>query len=307
MLRKAREIVTVVALVFAGCATTARAQIDSDMQQPTRSALPESSIESVAPSAEKSKGFLLWMDNSLSMLPYGWNYKVDPSEQTTFTFEHVHESAIGDFFGFVDVTSFQGTNGSGDQTTWYGELSPRLSLSKLFDKELDFVILRRGLFEVKDVLLAAQYERGADADVAQAVLVGIGFNLDVRKAGLLGPLGEFKYIQLNFYARSELTETAKNGFRDMQITLVAAYPISIGKVKFLIDGYFDWVLGIGPEDWSYHLNPQIKLDVGNFFGKPDKMYAGVELDFWWNKYQIPSTDFFDTNQQAISLLFKYHF
>jgi nucleoside-specific outer membrane channel protein Tsx len=67
------------------------------------------------------------------------------------------------------------------------------------------------------------------------------------------------------------------------------------------------VLGIGPEDWSYHLNPQIKLDIGNFFGKPDKMYAGVELDFWWNKYQIPSTDFFDTNQQAVSLLFKYHF
>jgi nucleoside-specific outer membrane channel protein Tsx len=307
MLKKTRGIIGVAALIFLGDGTFARAQTDSDAQRSTTSALPESSIESIAPSAEKSKGFILWMDNSLSLLPYGWNYKVDPSEQTTLTFEHVHESAIGDFFGFVDVTSFQGVNGSGDQTTWYGELSPRLSLSKIFDQKLDFVLFQRSLFEIKDVLLAAQYERGADADVAQAVLAGIGFNLDMRKAGLLGPLGEFKYIQLNLYARSELTANAPNGFRDMQVTMVAAYPIVIGPVRFLIDGYFDWVLGIGPEEWSYHLNPQIKLDVGNFFGQPEKVYAGVELDFWWNKYQIRSTDFFDTNQEAVSLLFKYHF
>jgi nucleoside-specific outer membrane channel protein Tsx len=303
---KSVRVVTVFVLVCTGAGTGAYAQTNS-VQQPTASALPTTSIESIAPSAEKSKSFLLWMDNSLTLLPYGWNYKVDPSEQTTLTFEHVHESAIGDFFGFVDVTSFQGTNGSGDQTTWYGELSPRLSLSKIFDKKLDLVLFQRSLFEIKDVLLAAQYERGADADVSQAVLAGIGFNLDVRKVGLLGPLGEFKYIQLNLYARSELTENAPNGFRDMQVTMVAAYPIVIGPVRFLIDGYFDWVLGIDAEQWSYHLNPQVKLDLGNFFGKPDKFYTGVELDFWWNKYQIKSTDFFDTNQQAVSLLFKYHF
>jgi nucleoside-specific outer membrane channel protein Tsx len=37
------------------------------------------------------------------------------------------------------------------------------------------------------------------------------------------------------------------------------------------------------------------------------LYGGVELDFWWNKYQIDNTEAFDTNQQAISLLLKYHF
>jgi hypothetical protein len=33
----------------------------------------------------------------------------------------------------------------------------------------------------------------------------------------------------------------------------------------------------------------------------------VELDFWWNKYQIPNTASFDTDQQAFSLLLKCHF
>ena len=39
----------------------------------------------------------------------------------------------------------------------------------------------------------------------------------------------------------------------------------------------------------------------------DKFYIGVELDFWWNKFQIPDSSTFDTNQAAASLMFKYHF
>jgi nucleoside-specific outer membrane channel protein Tsx len=49
------------------------------------------------------------------------------------------------------------------------------------------------------------------------------------------------------------------------------------------------------------------MDVGNSWDKPGKFYAGVELDFWWNKYQIPDSSAFDTNQAAISLMLKYHF
>jgi nucleoside-specific outer membrane channel protein Tsx len=256
--------------------------------------------------AQETQPFFRWTDNSVTLLPYGWNYEVDPSEQSTFTFEHVHDSAIGDLFLFVDATRFHGSS-SGDDTTWYGEVSPRLSFGKLLDKDLSFALFRQSLFEVKDVLLAAQYERGEDPDLAEAALLGLGFDLDVRKAGLLGPLGKFNYIQLNLYARAELTEGAERGFRDMQVTMVAAYPFTIGGARFLVDGYFDWVLGIGQEAWSYHLNPQVKLDVGNFWGQPEKLYAGLELDFWWNKYQIPNTASFDTNQQAVSLVLKYHF
>jgi nucleoside-specific outer membrane channel protein Tsx len=152
-----------------------------------------------------------------------------------------------------------------------------------------------------------QYERGEDPDVAEAVLMGVGFDLDVREAGLLGPLGKFNYLQLNLYARAEKTEGVKHGFRDMQVTVAGAYPFNIGSAKFLVDGYFDWVLGLGSEEWSYHLNPQLKLDVGNFWNNPNKLYAGVEVDLWWNKYQIPDSSNFETDQQAASFLVKYHF
>jgi nucleoside-specific outer membrane channel protein Tsx len=266
-----------------------------------------------AASAQQTAGppdkpsYIHWSDNSVTLLPYGWGFEVDPSEQSTLTFEHVHASAIGDLFVFVDATHFHDSLGGGDEDTWYGEISPRLSLGKTLDQDLSFALFNRSLFEVKDVLLAAQYERGEDADVAEAALIGLGFDLDIRDSGLLGPLGKFKYIQLNVYGRAELAEGVEHGIRDAQITMVTARPFTVGSARFLVDGYFDWVLGIGSEDWSYHLNPQLKLDVGNYWGSPDKFYAGLEVDFWWNKYQIPDSAAFETDQYALSLMVKYHF
>jgi nucleoside-specific outer membrane channel protein Tsx len=152
-----------------------------------------------------------------------------------------------------------------------------------------------------------QYERGEDPDVAEAFLLGVGFDLDVREAGILGGLGKFNYVQLNFYGRAEMTKGTDSGFQDMQVTMVASYPFQIGRAQFLLDGYFDWVVGFGSEDWSYHLNPQLTMDVGAFWNHPKKLYAGIEVDFWWQKYQIPDSSLFDTDQAAVSLLMKYHF
>lgn len=277
--------------------------------QPAEQAVSEAAVKPVPDqeSPPPTGKFLLWSDTSLSALPYGWGFEVDPSEQSTVTFEHAHASRIGDLFMFVDATWFHGAGSGGDENTWYGEIGPRLSFGKLLEKDLSFTLWRKSLFEIKDVLLAAQYERGEDADVAEAALIGVGLDLDVREAGLLGPLAKFNYIQMNLYGRAELTKGADRGIRDAQLTMVAAYPFKIGTAAFLIDGYFDWVLGLGSEDWSYHLNPQITMDLGARGGEPGKFFGGVELDFWWNKYQIPDSGSFDTNQAAVSLLLKYHF
>lgn len=266
-----------------------------------------SAQESTAAPAPAAKSFFNWSDNSITVLPYGWGFEVDPSEQSTLTFEHAHDSTIGDLFVFVDATYFHNSPDGADDSSWYGEISPRLSLGKTTGQDLSFALFRRSLFQVKDVLIAAQYERGEDADVAEAMLLGAGFDLEIRETGLLGPLGKFKYIQFNVYGRAELTEGTRSGIRDAQITMVAARPFTIGSSKFLVDGYFDWVLGLGSEDWNYHLNPQLKLDVGDYWGKPDKFWAGLEVDFWWNKYQIPDSPAFDTDQYAVSLMAKYHF
>ena len=269
---------------------------------------PETTAAETADTAESADpGFIIWADNSISLLPYGHGFEVDLDEQSTFTFEHAHASKIGDMFMFVDFTEFHGAPSGFDNSTWYGEIGPRFSFSKMLGKDLSHTFFKKSLFEFKDVLLAMQYERGEDADVAEAFLLGVGFDLDVREAGILGGLGKFNYVQLNFYGRAEMTEGTESGFQDMQVTMVASYPFQIGRAQFLLDGYFDWVVGFGSEDWSYHLNPQLTMDVGAFWNHPKKLYAGVEVDFWWQKYQIPDSAVFDTDQAAVSLLVKYHF
>jgi nucleoside-specific outer membrane channel protein Tsx len=262
--------------------------------------------QDAAPAADAPTPFLHWFDNSLTVLPYGWGFEVDPDEQSTFTYEHAHGSRVGDLFVFVDMVKFHGSPAGADDSTWYAEISPRLSLGKALGKDLSFTLSRYSPFEFEDVLIAATYERGEDADVAEAALVGVGFDLAVRDSGPIGWLGQFKYLQLNVYGRSELTEGVRTGFHDVQVTVAAARAFSIGNARLLADGYFDWVLGLGSGDWNYHLNPQVSIDVGNFRGAPDRFFAGVEVDLWWNKYQIPNSPAFDTNQSAVSLMFKYH-
>jgi len=256
--------------------------------------------------APAESSFFLWTDTSISLLPYGWGYEVDASEQSTVTLEHVHASTIGDFFGFIDFTDFHGSNG--EESTWYGELGPRFSLGKLMDKDLSFTTFKKGVFEFKDLLIATQYERGEDPDIAEALLVGLGADLDVREGGFLGPLGKFNFIQFNVYARSELTSGTDNGFSDAQVTMVASRPVEIGGSSFLFDGYFDWVLGLGDEEMSFHFNPQVEYDIGERTDLgPGVLSVGLEFDFWWNKYQIPDSGAFDTDQAAVSLLLQYHF
>lgn len=266
------------------------------------------STEPAAAEPAPTEGFFIWTDTSVSLLPYGYGFEVDPREQSTLTIEHAHASKIGDFFGFVDFTKFHGAPSGSDTETFYGELGPRFSVNKIFDQQISFHLFSWSAFEVKDVLLATQYERGEDPDVAEAALVGIGFDLDLRESGFLGGLGKFNYVQLNLYGRAEMTEGTRDGFRDMQVTMVASYPFKVGRADWLLDGYFDWVVGFGSEEWSYHLNPQLTVDLGALVWEvPKKFYAGVEIDLWWNKYQIPDSAAFNTNQQAVSLLFKYHF
>lgn len=248
------------------------------------------SAEEAAPAAPKP--FLHWQDNSITLLPYGVGFAVDPEEQSTVTFEHAHDSKIGDLFLFVDGIRYHDAPRGSLDDTWYAEVSPRLSLGKTLDKDLSFSIF-------KDTLVAGTYERGNDPDLAEAVLLGVGFDLDVTDTA-------FRYAQLNVYGRSELTKYAKRGMRDVQITMVASRPLNVGRTRMFVDGYFDWVLGLGSEDWSYHLNPQVSVDLGNYWGKPDKLFAGVEIDLWWNKYQIPDSAAFDTDQAAVSLMVKYH-
>ena len=257
--------------------------------------------------AAADKKLMLWMDNSITGLA-GGGFEVDDGDQFTGTFEHASGWSFGDLFLFWDYTKFNHANGA-DNTTWYGEITPRFSIGKILNKDLSFSIFGQDLVVWKDTLLAVSYERGRRAKNTETLLLGLGFDLDLSALGVFGD--RFNYFQVNFFARNELNccagDNPDGGFDDLQITVSASYPIEIGKTKFLIDGFFDFVAGYGPQEQNFHFVPQIKLDIGNFWGKPEALYAGVEIDYWINKFGLEGSDTFDTDQLAISGIVKFHF
>ncbi len=264
-------------------------------------------VSATGPTAAGDKKPLLWMDNSITGLA-GSGFEIDDGDQFAGTFEHASGWSFGDLFMFADFTHFKNPTGN-DDWTWYGEISPRLSFGKILNKDLSFSIFGQNLVVWKDALLAMTYERGEEADLTESLLVGLGFDLDLSALGVFGD--RFNYFQVNFYARNELNDGAGDdpdrGFKDLQITVSASYPIEFGRTKILVDGFFDYVAGFGPQAQNFHLVPQIKLDVGNYFGKPKVLYAGVEIDYWINKFGLEGSSAFDTDQLAISGLVKFHF
>ena len=237
----------------------------------------------LAPLAAHADGMLQWQNNSASYL-YGTNYKVNSEIQQTVTLEHVSGWSVGDLFAFIDSTKF---NGAGE-TTYYGEISPRFSLGKTTGKEMSFGI-------VKDVLVAATYEFG-EGDV-ETLLVGAGVDLE---------LPGFDFFMLNAYQR--IPEGGRDG-STIQLTPVWKMTFPVGNSAIVFDGFIDWnITSDGGYESNIHFVPQVKYDLGVDLGlQKNQLFAGVELDYWKNKFGIKSSSAFDTDQATGSLIVKYHF
>ena len=262
----------------------------------SRFALGLSLAATLASGQALAADLLQWQDNSLTYLN-GIDFKVDPPKQQTVTFEHASGWSFGDLFIFVDGIKYntEATNGAGDGHTFYGEISPRLSLGKISGADLSFG-------PIKDVLLATTYEFGED-DV-DSYLIGPGFDLAIPG---------FDYFSLNFYNRT--TDGKRDGDNVWQITPVWSYTIPVGKSDIVIDGFMDWVVD-NDKDYhaNLHFNPQIKYDLGKAMSWGEKqLYVGIEYDYWKDKYGIDDNSYLGdtilkgTDQNTASLLVKVHF
>lgn len=156
---------------------------------------------------------------------------------------------------------------------------------------------------VKDVLIAATYERGENRN--RKYLLGPAVDLD---------LPGFDRFSLNTYYRKPDGITGKASGQ-WQINPTWAMTFPVGRSDILFDGYLEWYVNdVGSKGTSnyvaksLHFNPQFKYDVGKALGQTAKrFYAGVEWDYWSDKYGIEDSPGFPTDQNAVSVLVKVHF
>lgn len=215
-------------------------------------------------------GAAQWSSTNVQYL-YGDSYtRVSDKEEVSasiITLEHVNGWKLGDNFYFVDITSPDESD-SELGTSYYGELSPRLSFGKMLGKDLSLGI-------IKDVLITSTAEIGSGF---HNYLYGVAVDLKIPKTPV---------AQINYYIRNEIGVGKDTG---SQVTLVWLTPFNIGGASFAFEGFFDYAFDMDHAEDNIITAPRLLMDLGKLWGSAEMLQAGIEYQIWRNKYGIDGID-----------------
>lgn len=189
----------------------------------------------------------------------------DGGLKTTFTYERISANEVGDLFAFVDYTVANDTMlYTQNKTAFYGEFSPRLSLSYLTSQDLSFSVF-------SNFYLATQLNAGSGADF-RAGLIGLGTDIKIKG---------FDYFSLNLYYKHValvLPDPAKNfipsNVRRDTVQLSSSYGSSLVTQRFSLNGWLDW------SGYSFQTQTQLLYDVYVSETK-SKLQVGVEHLYYY--------------------------
>lgn len=211
-------------------------------------------------------GAAQWSSTNIQYL-YGTSHELGDDTRGIVTLEHVNGWKYGDNFFFVDITN-PDQEGEETDTSFYGEISPRLSFGKIFGKDLSAGI-------VKDVLFTSTAELG---NGFRNYLYGVAVDLDLPK---------FPVFQVNWYVRNEIDAPTDLG---QQITLVWLMPFKTGSLDWSFEGFADYAYGLEPSEDNLIAGPRLLVDAGKAWGSPGVLQVGIEHQIWRNKFGIDGVD-----------------
>lgn len=185
---------------------------------------------------------------------------------TTVTIQHASGWDYGDNYFYFDLAKETDTDAGTSDI--FGEYYTRLSYGKISGNGMSDGI-------IKDTLLIAGVNYGTNFRVNT---FGVGFDLNI-------PGFDWARLDIQSYKIAQgqpgVTETT------YQLTPSWSIPFKIGNSKFDFTGFMDIIGDTGGSSATQLLTqPQIRLDVGNFFGKPNVFYVGIEYSYWKNKFGV---------------------
>lgn len=287
-MHKIRHITTLALLVtfsFAGQSAFAKkAPITSDVNQhehaPSFDLTSSSYNKDIPPPARAAQGA---SDNGFSswdmQLLWGDSFR-EPGvsggvTKGTGTLENSSSWRWGSSYFFVDYLKSNSKDQNASEV--YGEWYPSASISKVTGA--DFT-LRPVL---KDVLITAGFNAGTKNTGAAPFVFLPGLTFDLKIPG-------FQFFSLGTYAYIDHGRMGSQGngcnTTTYQITPSWSLPFHISRARFRFDGFVDYIGSHGQCEHQIVSQPTIKLDIGNFSGRPDKLLVGLEWGLWRNKYGI---------------------
>lgn len=198
-----------------------------------------------------------WSNTEVQLLR-GDGFELGLEEREIITLQHSSGWSFGSNFFFFDIVQpFAGDTGI------YGEWYSRFSLRKIVGKDRS---------------------RGVIGDVSAAVAINAGSDF---RAYLAGVTVHFNAPGFTFLALDVMVydDRSRDGTTYI-LTPSWDLPFTLGRARLRFRGFADL---IGPEAGSSrHLltQPQLLVDVGAIWGSEGRLWAGVEYQYWWNKYGI---------------------
>ncbi len=218
--------------------------------------------------------FWQWSNSEIQYL-HGANYNEpfnsNNVSQSIITITHAHGWTYGRNFFFMDTLFTE--DGQPSQINLYGEAYSTFSLGKITSLDLGFTI-------IKDFGVTGGINLGENMDSPQS-----GF-----RAWLYGMTMDFNMPGFDFFnvdiLRRRITETEDMG-TSWQITPAWKLPFQIAGSRWSLEGFTDFVSKKDSRAAGQILaQPQLRLDVGDFFDTGDHLYLGIEYQLWRNKYGI---------------------
>jgi nucleoside-specific outer membrane channel protein Tsx len=193
---------------------------------------------------------------------YGDHFEEQAERRTTATLEHFSTWAYGDNFFFFDSTFAH----EGDRDVLlYGEYYPRFSLGRITGKKLS-------VGPLSDVSVALGVNAGSDD--FRVLLGGLGLNFEVPGFDVF-QVDAYAYDQNNSPATYQVTWTWDTTFDATE------------SLRLRFRGFIDYIGDRGSAGESQIVaQPQLLVDVGNFWNRPDVLFVGTEYFYWHNKFGI---------------------
>lgn len=192
----------------------------------------------------------------------------------TATLENSAGWSWGSSYFFIDYLR----SNSVDQhaTEFYTEWYPSASISKITGYKSCIPIL-------KDLLITMGFNAGTKSTGASPLVFLPGFTLDLD-------IPEFQFFSLGIYAyidKGRINGHSNGAHKTAyQITPSWSLPFKFGCFSFRFDGFIDFIGAHGESVRQVVAQPTIKLDVGNFWCQPNRLFVGTEWAYWHNKYGI---------------------
>jgi nucleoside-specific outer membrane channel protein Tsx len=219
--------------------------------------------------------FFDWSNTEVQYL-HGSNYRMPKNanaiDKSIITVSHADGWALGRNFFFMDTLITE--QGEPSQVNVYGELYSYFSLNKMAGNDFSY-----GLFKDLNATVGVNLGENLDINPKSGTRVLLyGATLDLNLPG-------FKMLNIDFLCHN-IIEPVSTG-NSLQITPVWKLPFTIGNTHWSFEGFADY---IGSKTGRYTENflaqPQLRLDVGEFFGMPKHFQVGIEYQYWHNKYGI---------------------